>query len=456
MTLTNRLTAYFLGALTLVLAAFSVALYLLAHAYLERQTDERVENALDTLVAAIDISEGFLEWEGHERHLTLGKDEGPTQVRWTVHAADGSLIAKSDNLQADDLDVKRSARWRVADRTILGDPSVRMPASSKKDDAPKHSQLRVTAAVSLQSQDSTLFNLAWALMGLSAAVLMIAALAGRWFCRRALAPVSAMAGAARAMTAAHLDARLPISGNADELAELEHAFNDLLTRLQEAFERQRRFTGDASHQLRTPLAAVLGQVEVALRRDRSPGEYREVLRRALGQGEQLQKIVESLLFLARTDGESRLPDLQEVDLADWLPNHLERWRDHRRWPDLMIETEPCRVFVQSALLGQLIDNLLDNACKYSAPGQAIAVQVRRRAQEVLVSVEDAGAGIAAEDVPHLFEPFFRSSQARRDGKAGVGLGLAIARRIAAALGGRLDLDRSTSRGSRFILRLPAA
>src|SRR5207248_10102086 len=153
---------------------------------------------------------------------------------------------------------------------------------------------------------------------------------GRALCRRALAPVTRMAGAARIMSAADLDQRLPAPGSRDELEDLRRAFNGLLGRLQEAFERQRRFTGDASHQLRTPLTVMLGQIEVALRRDRPAGEYRDALHVAHGQAVRLRQIVEMLLFLARADAEARLRHLERVELAGWLAGHLEQCSAHAR------------------------------------------------------------------------------------------------------------------------------
>jgi heavy metal sensor kinase len=478
MSLTTRLNAFFLAALALVLAGFSVALYLLAQNYLTKETDDKLKAALDTLATAVDVDD-MLEWEGHERHLTLGRDDSPDQVRWTVHGNADRLVSKSENLNDPDLGEtgtptlhtdavtvdRPDGRWRLRQIELRGHGSRwgggfivhsgKNPTHGLDFGPNRHFTMVLTVAVPLQPQEDTLRNLALALAGLSAGVLLMAGLAGRWLCRRALAPVTAMAGAARAMTAADRDARLPPTGTADELADLGRAFNDLLSRLQEAFERQRRFTGDASHQLRTPLAAVLGQVEVALRRDRTAEEYRAALVRVQGQAQHLRHIVDMLLFLARAEAEARAPELVDTDLAAWLPEHLLRWADHPRRPDIRVEAEPCRACVQPALLGQLLDNLLDNACKYSDAGTAVVIRLGRDGAAVALAVEDAGCGIAAEDVPHLFEPFFRSAEARRQGKAGVGLGLAVARRIAAALGGTLQQESSAGVGCRFVLRLPA-
>src|SRR5262249_52927799 len=160
--------------------------------------------------------------------------------------------------------------------------------------------------------------------------------------------------------------------------DLGRTANGLLDRLQEAFERQRRFTGDASHQLRTPLAAMLGQAEVALRRDRPPEEYRRVLALVHDQAGHLSRIVEALLFLARADAEGELAGLEVLDLARWLPEQRPRWGGHERAADLRLEQAspgPCRVKVQPVLLGQLLDNLLDNAFRYSAPGTPVRVSL---------------------------------------------------------------------------------
>ena len=132
------------------------------------------------------------------------------------------------------------------------------------------------------------------------------------------------------MSAADLDRRLPLAGTGDELDDLSRAFNGLLDRVGESFERQRRFTGDASHQLRTPLTAMLGQAEVALRHDRDPAEYRRVLESVRGQAQHLRRIVEALLFLARADAEARRPELERIDLAAWAAEHLTTWAGHER------------------------------------------------------------------------------------------------------------------------------
>ncbi|HKB34814.1 MAG TPA: ATP-binding protein [Gemmataceae bacterium] len=471
MSLTARLSAFFLAALAVVLIGFSTALFVLARAYLYRRVDERLVSAVDTLAAAAEFKPGGLEWEPHERRLSIGEGAGDEPVRWAVRDGEGRLVTggtargTEDFWRAEEFGATADGgstvshdgqRWRVLSRRL--EPDRKGTGGNRRTEQGDvlHDVLVVTVAVPLRGVEGTLHTLAMTLAGLSLGVLTVAAVLGRWLSRRALQPLTRMAASARSMSAEDLNERLPAAQTADELEDLCRAFNDLLGRVQEAFERQRRFTGDASHQLRTPLTVMLGQLEVALRRPRPAEEYREALAVARGQAEHLHRIVEMLLFLARADAEARLPELERTELGAWLAGHLESWADHPRSRDLRVEAGPPRwVRVQPALLGQLLDNLLDNACKYSEQGTPITVQVGGDAASATLAVEDAGSGIDATDLPHIFEPFYRSEEARRRGRSGVGLGLAVAARIAGALGGAIEVQSERGRGSRFVLRLPA-
>jgi heavy metal sensor kinase len=460
MTLTSRLSLFFLAALAVVLAGFSATLYVLAHLHLHHQVEERCRAALDTLHAAIEMEEGALEWAAQDRRVAPGAS-GP--LSWAVFDGQGRRIDGSDGdvpptatTEAEIRELRwRDQAWLVGQRRLLaedrGKPGEKLPPN-------RYRVLVLTAAAPLAPVQGALQTLALVLIALSLGLWTAAALVGRRLCRRALAPLTRMAGAARTLGVAEPGWRLPTAGTRDELDDLGREFNALLARLEESFARQRRFTGEASHQLRTPLTAMLGQVEVALRRDRSPDEYRTVLSSVRRQVDQLHRLIEMLLFLARADAEAQVPEREPLDLADWLHQRLVSWDAHPRRGDFQVEFDapPLPALVHEALLGQALDNLLDNACKYSEPGSPIVVRARRRDAEILLEVEDHGSGVAAADLPHLFEPFFRSPEARRRGVSGVGLGLAITARIAAVLGGRVEADSRPGEGSRFSLILPTA
>jgi heavy metal sensor kinase len=474
-TLTNRLTLFFLTALAVVLAAFSIALYSLARSHLTRQVDEHARANLDTLTAALEVEPDGLEWNRRDRNLWPRRDEPPV---WAVFDAQGREVdGEPDHVRflqpyavaADgERDTRRSApwqgeRWRVYCRTI-SHPNANIldrrakPGEPRNPDDERYQTLVFAIAAPLDPAHATARSLAWGLAGVSGAVWLAAACAGRWLCGRALTPLTKMSEAARAFNADDLGRRLPVPATRDELVDLAISFNDLLARLQEAFERQRRFTGEASHQLRTPLAAMLGQMEVALRRDRDPEEYRRVLGSAMAQAGRLRQTVEALLFLARADADAELPGLETVDLVEWLPHHLAgTWKHHPRYHDLRLEQAGGRTLLFRAhptLLGQAADNLIDNAFKYSSPGSPVTVTLSSASSWATVAVKDEGPGIAEADAGRIFDPFFRTEDARRRGIAGSGLGLAVAERIVRAFGGRIELRCGANNGSVFTILLP--
>lgn len=466
MTLTNRLTLFFISTQVVVLAAFSMTLNVLARNHLNDQLDAHLSTTMDTLVALAEIEPDGLDWEPELRRLPAHLEGDPPV--WAIFDETGTRIDGSHspiNTLADFASpsptparemhrvVWSGSDWRVARQTLVfPDPGAIRSSPGRE----RHQILVFVTAWPVAPMQTELRTLTWGLAGLSSVVWLLSGIAARWVCRRALSPVSRMTEAAKRISADALGDRLPVPAAHDELHELAGSFNDLLTRVQDSFERQRRFTGEASHQLRTPLTAMLGQMEVALRRDRDPDEYRRVLATAIAQAERLRQIVESLLFLARADSESELQGLETISLENWLSRYLiETWATHPRFGDIRVETtghKQTAVCTQPVLLGQAVGNLLDNALKYSPPGSLVRIQLLQHSDEVIIAVEDQGPGIPPDELDRVFEPFFRSSESRRLGIPGVGLGLAVTARIASALGGRVNGSR-THTGARFEIAL---
>ena len=211
-----------------------------------------------------------------------------------------------------------------------------------------------------------------------------------------MVPLTRLVESARSLDAANPGWTLAEVGTRDELDHLRRAFNDLLARLHEAYDRQRRFSSEASHQLRTPIAVMIGHLEVALRYERSGEQYRRVIHLAHKRAFELGQIVESLLFLNRP-GTSTLTQLEPIDLTRWLMRYLENRPENRRSSDIVLRASAqgsLWIKAQPHLLGQLVENLLDNACKYSPSGQPIVLVVARKATSALIVVEDSGCGIA--------------------------------------------------------------
>jgi heavy metal sensor kinase len=287
----------------------------------------------------------------------------------------------------------------------------------------------------------------------------VAVAAGYVLARRALAPVSAMTARALRITAERLDERLPVENPADEFGQLAGVVNDALDRLERAFATLRRFTADASHELRTPLTAIRSVGEVGLRERRGEADYREMIGSILEETERLTAMVDSLLLLSRADAgkaDMRPAPTDLGDLANEVATDLAVLAEEKRQEVQVEASAAVPVVADRPAVRQAAINLLDNAIKYSPEGAVIRLVARRDGVSAVLEVIDNGPGIAAEDLPHVFERFYRADRARSRASGSAGLGLAIARWAVEANGGRIEVESEVSRGSVFRIMLPAA
>lgn len=468
MTLVNRVSVFFLVALAIALGGYSLVLYLSVRGYLHRQFDDELHSALQVLMASVEVEPDDAKWHPSDHGINLS-EAALAKVHWIVCDERGQVVDRSVGLSRSDPKYRELVAFArrpepISDQAaIVG--NMRVLERELAAPAPKplairepyeYERVRITVGRSQLELAHSLRELALLTTVAPVAVWLVALGGGRWFVRHALQPVREMASSVRAMTQADFGPRLLVSQPADELSEFGSAFNHLLDRLQTAFVRERSFTADAAHQLRTPLAALQVQLDVARRRPRTGQEYQQLLDTLAGQTGDLRQIVESLLFLARSEDSAVRPARQTLELDTWLAAHLAHYGDHPRSADLRLSAESgATVEVVPALLAQLVDNLLSNALKYSEPGTQITIRSRRDGDRALLSIDDQGLGIANEEQESIFEPFHRAEEARRRGIPGVGLGLSICARIAAAFGGRLQCASELGSGTSFTLTLPA-
>jgi heavy metal sensor kinase len=289
--------------------------------------------------------------------------------------------------------------------------------------------------------------------------LAIAVIPGSLLVRRSLAPIGEMTGRAAQIGAERLGDRLPIGNPRDELGALAIVLNDLLDRLQRAFEQQRRFMAEAAHELRTPVAVVRAETELALSGERSAGEYREALGVVGGESERLGRIVDDLLTFSRAEAGQQPLRLADTDLGEVAADAARALRAlaARRGVEITADVaDELPMMADSDLLRRLVTNLVENAVKHGRPGDRVRVNAIADGGQYRLRVRDTGPGIPAEARTRIFEPFFRGSQARAEGgAAGAGLGLPIARWIAEAHGGHLELVESGPGGSVFEAAFPA-
>ena len=291
--------------------------------------------------------------------------------------------------------------------------------------------------------------------------ILLAGVGGYFLARKSLAPVVAMSSQAGRIGAANLHERLAVQNERDELGHLARSFNSLLDRLGQSFERQRRFMADASHELRTPVAILRGEAEVALSQQaRSPEEYRESLGVLHQEAERLTHIVEDLFTLTRADAGQYPLQPREFYLDELVSECVHSARTLALAKKICLNFEEASespISADESLLRRMLLNLLDNAIKYTLDGGRVTVTCHREGENYVLSITDTGAGIPTELQPRIFERFFRVDKARSRAESdggGAGLGLSISRWIAEAHHGRLELTRSDSTGSTFSAYLP--
>jgi signal transduction histidine kinase len=271
-----------------------------------------------------------------------------------------------------------------------------------------------------------------------------------------LVPLARLTTEANRINALDLSRRLPVENPQDEVGRLASVFNVTLDRLQASFDALDRFVADASHELRTPLTTLRSVGEVGLRKSRSVEEYREIIGSMLEEAQRLQHLIGRLLELANAEGGD--PDLHRVEL--WMDDYVRLCANdlailaEARAQRLVVETVPCQVTTDPVIFRQALQNLIDNAVKYSPEGSTIAVDVRPENSQIVVTVRDEGAGIAAHHRTDLARRFFRPDRSRGRASGGFGLGLSITKAYMRILNGSLDYEPGKPTGSIFRLKLP--
>jgi heavy metal sensor kinase len=463
-TVRGRLTLWYVSALALILIVFGVAVYVMLSRALHRRVDEALRSTLEISVTSLthDTQEG--QSSQSAARSTTAELSHPQQAMMIFDGA-GRLLA--EHPYEDDLHI------RPPDLGAIPDEGVYLYTVAEESDADDRHRLAVRrvrippadtpyiilASQPLEAVEDELESLREILYLATPAVLLVAGLGGWFLARQGLAPVAAMARSARRIGAGSPDRQLPVADPRDELGQLATAFNELLARLDAAFDEQRRFMADASHELRTPLSVMSTAAGVTLKKEhRAEEEYREALRMMGEQTRRLSRIVQDMFLLARADA-GRYPLRKRTLYLNDLLGEVARagvmLASDRNVAVELTNLPEAAFHGDEDLLRQMVLNLVDNAVKFTPAGGNVRLSLTRRADGYLLSVSDTGPGIPAEAREHVFERFYRADKARsRSEDGGAGLGLAIARWIAQAHDGDLELADSDGAGATFIARLP--
>lgn len=324
-------------------------------------------------------------------------------------------------------------------------------------------QYTITAIQPLHGHHETMEFIGGAYAVAIPVFLLLSAAGGFFLAWRSLRPVTTMSRRASEISASNLHERLPVENSRDELGALASIVNGLLQRVEESFEQQRRFMADASHELRTPVAIMRAEADVALsRQHREEREYRESLGVVQDAGRRLARIVDDLFLLARADSGHRLLHREQVYLDEVVTDAVRAVQSLAVRRAVGVDVLPLAeapYYGDEELLGRLLINLLDNGIKYSPGGASVTVALSGTRSAYEISVIDSGPGIPTEAQPHIFERFFRvetgRSRTEPSTTSGAGLGLSIALWIAQSHGGRLELVQSNAAaGTEFRVTLP--
>lgn len=455
-----RLTVWYLLTLTAILVLLLGFLYWQVQRSLLAQVDDTLRLTATQALTTVDVEGDHLSFQQVtdmpvRQHLS---DDfavyllGPDGVVWDSlgHYAEFAPLALRPGLRTVVYD---GEPWRVFTGPV--------PMGSAADSNEGWIQVAQELDVMTETLASLRYQILW---GIPLA-LFLAGLGGLFLARRALQPIERITQTARTINAGDLSRHIDYQGPADEVGRLVATFNNMLDRLESAFERERRFTGDAAHELRTPLTAMKGRVEVTLGQPRSTAAYIDTLQDIGGQVERLIHLSNDLLFMARLDqGRQQAFRHEEVSLADLLLAVTDQVRPLALRKNIRLDQEiPASVVVKGDLdlLIRLFLNLLDNAIKYTPSGGRVIVTAQATSEEVMVAVRDNGPGISAEHLPHLFERFYRVAGDRaryveENGQGGAGLGLAIAAEIVRVHGGKMRVESKMGAGTTFTMHLPGA
>jgi heavy metal sensor kinase len=445
----TRLTLVSVVLIAAVIAALGLFLYLRFSADLLDAVDTGLRSRAEVILAGLDDS--GLQF-ADQQSLTES-DESFAQIL----ARDGSVVEATSGLGQPLLApsvVASLRRTTFFETTLFAD---REPVHARLLATPSPAGPVVVVGTSLEQHDETLAGLAALLWSGGGAALLLAAGVGWVLAGAALRPVEAMRKEVAAISYSEPGRRLAIPPTGDEVARLAETMNQMLERMAQALDRERRFVDDASHELRTPLGILKAELELALSRARSKEELGEALRSASEESDRLVKLAEDLLVLARAD-RGRLPVRREpIGLEQLVAAAIAPFEARAQQRAVRIEVHVSAdgpVELDPVRIKQALSNLVDNALEHTPPGGRVTVECELQADEVRLRVADSGPGFPAGFVDHAFEPFTRADtgRARRDG--GAGLGLAIVRAVAEAHGGRTLCYNRADSGAVVELILP--
>lgn len=459
-----RLTAWYVATTLLILTAATVVLYFILAKSIARQQDQ-------FLAAKVGVLRGLLR----ERPENLGDLKEEVEETWAprqyaqVYARvldeTGRVIVQSPRMSARlsagafpppvavDVVPEHAITIHSPSGALVRALSAR--AVLGRGESPS---VTIQVALDTKSERDLMASYREQLLLVLGIGLPICAVLGYWLARNSLEPLREIAATVQRIRSSNLDERIDAAGLPADLSSLAERFNAMLDRLQDSFARLSRFSADIAHELRTPVNNMRLEVEVALGKGRSVEEYRETLGSCLEECGRLGRIIDSLLFIARAEDPRTQIHKEPVNLA----LELERVREFYEAPAAEAGVkfgvscpDDAVAPLDRTLFQRAVSNLVANALRYTPARGSVSVAVTRENGELRVDVIDNGRGIDPEDLPHVFDRFWRADRARTNNSGNMGLGLAIVKSIVQLHGGSISAQSNPNEGTRMTIRIPA-
>jgi heavy metal sensor kinase len=459
-----RLTVWYSGLLAGLLLLFGASVYVGLRHYLELTLKDSLTKEAQGIGERLLINVGVSgeEYVADEIKEHLAPELNGLFVR--VTRADGSTLYESGSPKDGSFDPRNVAgAW-----TDLTQASSRVEGQSGGAElmicavpfvSRDGSRFLIETGAQLKQSESVLHGLLLTFAVGLPLVVAVAIAGGYVVMRRALAPVGAITRTAEQITSRNLSERLPEARTGDELEALSIALNRMIARIEHSFRHVNRFSADASHELRTPLTVLRGELEAIAQRPDLPLDLRETIGSTLEETERLSKIVESLLAISRLDAGEALMTRERFDLTELVTDTADQMRLLAEDKQISLK---CTVAGSVEVEGdkgrvkQVLVNLVDNAIKYTGEGGKVEISVSPNTGDAVLEVADSGIGIPSEAIAHVFERFYRVDKARSRQMGGAGLGLSIVKSICTAHQGRVSVESTEGKGSRFTVELPLA
>jgi heavy metal sensor kinase len=474
-----KLTLWYVLILGVLLISFSGFLYFTLSNSLYRDADNKLRSLAELIASESYSPLSKFGFGNIDQTLELSMNLKPVGKFIQVLDDSGRVGRKSDNLKNVQLPISLNALKNASKGLVtfetnhsFGNTPLRIVTLPVLE---KNQITRIVqVASSLEDVEDALNTLLLILLITVPFALMVASLGGQFLANKALKPVDHITHTARIITSSNLNQRIQPVKSRDEISRLVETFNEMISRLDQSFHKIKQFSTDASHELKTPLTILKGEVEVALRKEREPQEYQQILGSNLDEINRMAQIVDDLLLLSKEDGGTIEPHREEIDLTQMLQEVINQMSLMAEAKTLRIEAaaprEEIRILGNPLRIRELFLNLIENSIKYSEQGGLIRITLARdeipvnglttnwrggeETRFAKVVVSDTGIGIAEEDQKRIFDRFFRVDKARSREEGGSGLGLSICKWIVGAHNGEIKVESEIGKGSSFIVRLP--